>query len=57
MLIKMFQQISGTPLSVTTGTNVFVKTYIRDADWSVKMWVHSCYAAIGGLNYYLIQNG
>ncbi|XP_052281491.1 uncharacterized protein LOC127878966 isoform X2 [Dreissena polymorpha] len=55
------QQISGNPLDVGVGSNVFVKTFVQNVEWTVKMRLHSCYTdpAIGGAGgrYYLIKNG
>ncbi|XP_052216853.1 IgGFc-binding protein-like isoform X3 [Dreissena polymorpha] len=53
--------ISGNPLDVTTGANVFVKTFVLNVDWTVKMRLHSCYTEPTlnghGARYYLINNG
>ncbi|XP_053382873.1 uncharacterized protein LOC123541463 isoform X2 [Mercenaria mercenaria] len=55
------QPTSGSPLQVPVGTNVFVKSYVRDVDWTIKMRLHSCYtttsAGSNNMKYYLIKNG
>ncbi|XP_052251900.1 uncharacterized protein LOC127858707 isoform X3 [Dreissena polymorpha] len=55
------QEIPGNPLSVKTVANVFVKTFVDNVDWKVKMRLHSCYAeqTLDGFNgsYNLINNG
>ncbi|XP_060564662.1 uncharacterized protein LOC132723877 [Ruditapes philippinarum] len=49
--------ISGNPIRVPVGTNVFVKSFITDVDWTMKMRLHTCYMTIQGGKYYLIKNG
>ncbi|XP_052274076.1 IgGFc-binding protein-like isoform X2 [Dreissena polymorpha] len=55
------QEITGNPLNATTGAKVFVKTFVQNVDWTVKMKLHSCYAEPNqnghGARYFLINNG
>ncbi|XP_060564657.1 uncharacterized protein LOC132723872, partial [Ruditapes philippinarum] len=56
------QAISGNPLQVPVGTNVYVKSYVQDVAWTVKMRLSSCYTTTtttnqNGMHYFLIKNG
>ena len=55
-------EIPGNPLNVTAGTQVFVKVFTTDANWSEKMVVHDCYSEPASSSptirrYNLIRNG
>ncbi|XP_052775893.1 uncharacterized protein LOC128213864 [Mya arenaria] len=57
---NFLQQISGEPLNVPIGSNVFVKTFIQNVDWTVEMRLDACYTSTGDTTqskYYLITNG
>jgi len=54
--------VSGSPLHVPAGTDVYVKVFTTTDDWTVKMRLHSCFAtpATSGdqnLTYFLIRDG
>ncbi|XP_053382874.1 uncharacterized protein LOC123541413 [Mercenaria mercenaria] len=58
---NFMQTISGSPINVPIGTNVFVKSFVQNTDWTIKMRLHTCYTTTpNGADsgrYYLIKNG
>lgn len=59
---NFMHQLSGNPIHVQVGDDVYVKVFTPEADWSVKMRLHTCFTKPSqdsdeSKNYYVIKNG
>lgn len=55
------QQMSGNPIHVNVGDQVYVKVVTKASDWSIKMRMHTCYTkpkeSADNMIFYIIKDG
>ena len=59
---NFMDQVSGNPIHVQVGDDVYVKVFTTETDWTVKMRLHTCFTkpfenSDENEKYYVIKNG